>query len=252
MRNRWYTTFKAVLGPWVWILNRTSIRGQEHIPDEGAVMLVSNHQAVMDSLYKGLMLNRQLTFPAKKEYFTTPGLVGAIQKFFFSSVGQIPIDRDDKNAGDATVEAAKSVFANDDIFAIYPEGTRSPDGRVYKGRTGMARIAMQTGVKVVPVAMINTGRANPIGSWILRPWVRVHIRIGSPIDPHAWAAENGYDPQSREVMRPFTDHLMHTISELGGYPYVDMYASEVKKSLAAGNGYPAGAQPGGELETPAP
>ncbi|AWB81552.1 1-acyl-sn-glycerol-3-phosphate acyltransferase [Corynebacterium yudongzhengii] len=247
MRNKWYMLFKALFGPWLHVLNRPEIEGGENIPDEGAAILASNHQAVMDSFYLPLMVKRQLTFPAKKEYFTAPGLVGWMQKFFFTSVGQIPVDRTAADAGDATLQAARTVFDRDDLFGIYPEGTRSPDGRLYKGRTGMARIAMATGEKVIPVAMINTRAANPIGTWVPRP-AKVKIRIGKPIDPHAWAVEKGLDPTSREVSRAFTDHVMHTLAHLVGEPYVDMYASEVKDSLAAGHGYPEGAEPGGRLE----
>lgn len=113
---------------------------------------------------------------------------------------------------------------------------------MYKGRTGMARIAMKNNVDVIPVAMIGTRNANPIGTFVPRPR-RVRIKVGEPISPHAWARENGYDPDSREVARPFTDFIMEKLSELSGYEYVDVYASEVKKSLEAGHGYPAGAEP---------
>lgn len=248
MQNKWYSFFKATLGPPLWVYNRPTISGSEHVPEDGPVILVSNHQAVMDSFYLPLMLRRQIQFPAKKEYFTAPGLSGRIQKFFFSSVGQIPVDRSSATAGDALQEAAEEVLANGDVFGIYPEGTRSPDGRIYKGRTGVARIAMATGVPVVLVAMIGTRDANPIGTTIPRP-AKVSIRLSEPIDPHAWARENGFDPQSREVMRPFTDYCMQALSNLCGYPYVDMYATEVKKSLEDTGEYPKGAEPGGALES---
>lgn len=248
MRNRWYTTFKVLFGPWLMVLNRPEIDGAEHVPDTGAAILASNHQAVMDSFYLPLMLRRQLRFPAKSEYFTAPGLVGAMQKFFFNAVGQIPVDRKAANAGEATIAAARTVLDEGELFGIYPEGTRSPDGRLYRGRTGMARIAMATGEPVVPVAMLGTREANPIGTWIPRP-AKVKIRIGEAIDPHEWAREHGYEPDSREVARAFTDHVMDVLTELVGEPYVDVYASEVKESLAAGNGYPEGTEPGGSLET---
>lgn len=247
MTNKWYTFFKAVLGPGLMVWNRPEIEGAGNLPKEGAAMIVSNHQAVMDSFYLPLMVRRQLTFPAKKEYFTTPGVVGAVQKFFFSSVGQIPVDRSSDKAADDTLRAASEVLDKGEIFGIYPEGTRSPDGRIYKGRTGMARIAMATNVPVMSVAMINTRKANPIGSWIPRP-AKVKIRIGAPVIPHDWAREHGYDPNSREVMRAFTDYFMHELAYQTGEPYVDMYASDVKKSLEEGKGYPEGAEPGGPLE----
>ena len=242
MQNKWYSLFKAILGPPLLVWNRPRIHGADNIPDEGAAILVSNHQAVMDSFYLPLMVRRQLTFPAKKEYFTGTGISGRIQKFFFSSVGQIPVDRSSKDAGDTLQNAAESVLARGDLFGIYPEGTRSPDGRVYKGRTGMARIAMATGQPVILVGMIDSGKANPIGTTIPRP-VKVEIKISEQIDPHAWAADNGYDPDSREVMRPFTDYCMRRLAKLVGVDYVDVYASDVKKALAETGAYPAGAEP---------
>ena len=167
---------------------------------------------------------------------------GRIQKFFFSSVGQIPVDRDSKDAGDALQNAAESVLGKGDLFGIYPEGTRSPDGRVYKGRTGMARVAMATGAPVVLIGMVGSGKANPIGTTVPRP-VKVRIKVSEQIHPHAWAAEHGFDPASREVMRPFTDYCMRRLADMVGEDYVDVYASDVKKSLAETGEYPEEARP---------
>lgn len=242
MNNKWYSLFKVILGPPLLVWNRPTIEGAENIPDEGAAILASNHQAVLDSFYLPLMVRRQITFPAKKEYFTGTGLSGRIQKFFFSSVGQIPVDRDSKDAGDALQNAAESVLGKGDLFGIYPEGTRSPDGRVYKGRTGMARVAMATGAPVVLIGMIGSGKANPIGTTIPRP-VKVRIKVSEQIHPHAWAAEHGFEPDSREVMRPFTDYCMRRLADMVGEDYVDVYASDVKKSLAETGEYPEEARP---------
>lgn len=243
MNNGWYHFFKYILiGPWLRLWNRPFTEGMQYVPKQGPALFVSNHQAVMDSFYLPLVCPRQLTFPAKKEYFTAPGVVGAIQRFFFTSVGQVPIDRKSKDAGDALINTAEEVFAREDIMGIYPEGTRSPDGRVYRGRTGMARIAMSTDIAVIPVAMINTAKANPIGSWIPRP-AKVGVRFGAPISPHQWAQERGLDPEDHETMRAFTDFVMKNLAELTGTEYVDRYASEVKESLEAGMGYPEGTEP---------
>lgn len=242
MTNKWYSVFKAVLGPALTVWNRPTINGADNVPDSGAALLVSNHQAVMDSFYLPLMLRRQLVFPAKSEYFTTPGIKGAIQKWFFTSVGQVPLDRNSADAGTALQNAAERVLDGGELFGIYPEGTRSPDGRIYKGRTGVARIAMTTGVPVVLTGMIGTRNANPIGTNIPRP-AKVHIEVSEPIDPHAWAVEHGFDPASRDVARPFTDYLMHRLAELTGYEYVDVYATEVKEALEATGQYPPGAEP---------
>lgn len=160
-------------------------------------------------------------------------------------MGQVPIDRVNKDASDAMLASAQRIIGRGDLFGIYPEGTRSPDGRIYKGRTGMARIALTTGEQVIPIAMINTRKANPIGSWIPRP-ARVGMRVGEPIDPQAWAAERNLDPQDHATVRAFTDYVMKQLAELAGKPYVDVYASDVKASLQAGHGYPEGAEPGSE------
>lgn len=248
VKNNWYSLFKAVLGPGLYLYNRPEIEGLDNIPAAGPVVLASNHQAVMDSFYLPLMMKRQVTFPAKSEYFTAPGLVGRLQKFFFTAVGQIAVDRSATDAGEATLRAARTVLERGDVFGIYPEGTRSPDGRIYRGRTGMARIAMATGAPVVPVAMIGTRDANPIGTWVPRP-TKVRIRVGEAIDPVDWASAHGHDPLAREVARPFTDEVMRRLAILADEPYVDVYASTVKSALAAGQGYPDGAEPGGAQET---
>lgn len=248
MKNNWYSLAKTVLAPALHLYNRPEIDGAELIADEGPVILASNHQAVMDSFYLPLMIDRQVTFPAKSEYFTEPGLKGRLRKCFFLAAGQIPVDRKAKDAGDATLQAARTVLDRGDVFGIYPEGTRSPDGRIYRGRTGMARIALATGAPVVPVAMIGSREANPIGTSVPRP-AKVRIRVGEPIDPLKWAEEQDLEPSSREAARPFTDEVMRRLAVLTGQPYIDMYASTVKESLAAGDGFPAGTEPGGELET---
>lgn len=242
MQNKWYWTFKHVLlGPLLRVYNRPEIVGLENIPDSGPALLASNHQAVMDSFYLPLLCPRQIVFPAKSEYFNTPGLVGRLQNWFFSSVGQIPIDRTSPDAMADLLSSAKEILDKGDIFGIYPEGTRSPDGRIYRGKTGMASIALDNTAPVIPVAMIGSRNANPIGSWILRP-AKVKIVVGTPVDARAWVREQGIEPDSREAIRAFTDHVMHELSRLAGEDYVDLYAADVKASLEAGKGYPEGAQ----------
>lgn len=241
MRNRTYWWLKHVfIGPWLWIYNRPFTRGLDKPPADGPVIFASNHLAVMDSFYFPLVNKRQLTFLAKKEYFTTPGVVGAIQRWFFSSVGQVPIDRADKGSQEAALQTALRVLEKGDALGMYPEGTRSPDGRLYRGKTGMARIALESGVKVYPVAMINTDKVNPIGSWIPRPY-RCGVIVGDPIDP-AEFKDAGDDYQQA---RALTDRVMEELAKLSGQEYVkDFYAADVKNSLAAGQGYPEGSAPG--------
>ena len=131
--------------------------------------------------------------------------------------------------------AARNILDRGELFGIYPEGTRSPDGRIYRGKTGAARVAIATDVPIIPIAMIGSRNANPIGSWVLRP-AKVRIRVGAPIYPHEFLRERGLGEY--EGARALTDHIMATLSKLSGQPYVDLYAADVKKSLAAGNGYP--------------
>lgn len=240
MQNKTYWWLKHVfVGPLLWVYNRPFNRGIDKIPSEGAAILASNHLAVMDSFYLPLMAKRQLTFLAKNEYFTTPGLVGGIQKWFFSSVGQVPLDRSDKDSQSAALETATRVLERGDVLGMYPEGTRSPDGRLYRGKTGLARVALKTGVQVYPTAMINTRKVNPIGSWIPRPF-RCGVYVGDPIDPADFRDAGDEYAQARAL----TDAIMEALAELSGQEYVkDFYAADVKKSLETGDGYPKGSEP---------
>lgn len=243
MKNKWYWVYKHVLiGPFLRLYNRPWSEGMDNIPAEGAAIVASNHQSVMDSFYFPLMCPRQLTFIAKAEYFTTPGLAGRFKKWFFSSVGQVPIERGTDSAADGMMVVARRILEAGDLFGIYPEGTRSPDGRIYRGRTGMARVAMETGADVIPVGMIDSRKANPIGTIFPRP-CRVGVKVGKPVNPHEWAHKRGLDPKDHATVREFTDFIMAQLAEMTGQPYVDVYASDVKKSLAAGHGYPEGADP---------
>lgn len=240
MRNRTYWWLKHVfVGPLLWAYNRPFTRGLDKIPEDGPVILASNHLAVMDSAYLPLVAKRQIVFLAKKEYFTAPGLVGAAQKWFFSSTNQVPIDRQDKDSQNAALETAREVLRKGDPLGMYPEGTRSPDGRLYRGKTGLARIALEMSVPVYPVAMINTNKANPIGSWIPRP-VRCGVFVGDSIQPDDF---RGYGDEYEQA-RALTDAIMDELAKLSGQEQVkDFYAADVKKSLAAGKGYPKGSEP---------
>ena len=240
--NKWYWTFKHILfGPALRAWNRPWTEGMDNIPAKGPAIVASNHQAVMDSFYFPLMCPRQIVFLAKSEYFTAPGLVGKLQKWFFTAVGQVPIRRTSETAGEDMRASALEILKSGKLFGIYPEGTRSPDGRVYRGKTGMARVAMETGVPVVPVAMVDSRKANPIGTWMPRPH-RVGVRVGKPIIATDWAKERGLDPAEHSTHRAFTDYFMKLLAEMAEQPYVDVYAADVKRSLAEGMGYPAGAE----------
>ncbi|MGF7124503.1 lysophospholipid acyltransferase family protein [Rhodococcus sp. TAF43] len=220
----WYWLFKYVLlGPVLLLLGRPKLEGAENIPTDGPAILASNHQAVLDSFFLPLRVNRRITFLAKSEYFTGTGLKGRFQRWFFSAVGQVPIDRTGASAAQDALNAGLRVLGDGKLLGIYPEGTRSPDGRLYKGKTGMARLALESGVKVIPVAMIDTAKVNPIGSRMWKP-AKVTVRIGEPIDFSRFEGMGG----NRFVERAVTDEVMYKLMRLSGQEYVDIYAATLK------------------------
>jgi 1-acyl-sn-glycerol-3-phosphate acyltransferase len=223
----WWSKF-VLLGPFLRLLSRPTIEGAQHVPAHGAAILASNHLAVVDSFFLPLLVPRRITFMAKREYFTQPGLVGWLKKIFFTGVGQVPVDRSGGSAAQAAMDTAIRLLREEKLLGIYPEGTRSPDGRLYKGKTGVARMTLETGVPVIPVAMIGTDKVNPIGSRMWRPH-KVHIRIGAPLDFSRYAGMAG----DRFIERSMTDEIMYALMELSGQPYVDMYAASVKERAAA-------------------
>lgn len=227
----WYWLVKYVfIGPLLRIMGRPTIEGAENIPAHGPVILASNHKAVLDSFYLPLKTPRRITFLAKSEYFTGPGLKGAFQKWFFTAVGQVPIDRTGADAAQDALDAGVRVIEAGKVLGIYPEGTRSPDARLYKGKTGMARLALQTGVQVIPVAMIGTEKMNPIGSRVWRP-AKVTIRVGKPIDFSRFEGLAG----NRFVERAVTDEVMYDLMLLSGQEYVDVYAASIRKKTPVSN-----------------
>jgi 1-acyl-sn-glycerol-3-phosphate acyltransferase len=223
----WWSKF-VLLGPLMRLFCRPTIEGAEHVPEHGGAILASNHLAVVDSFFLPLLVPRRITFLAKREYFTQPGFVGRLKKTFFTGVGQVPIDRSSGSSAQAAMATAVRILREGRLLGIYPEGTRSPDGRLYKGKTGVARMALEAGVPVVPVAMIGTDRVNPIGSKMWRPR-KVHIKIGEPLDFSRYHGMAG----DRFIERSMTDEIMYALMELTGQTYVDMYAASVKERLAA-------------------
>ena len=218
----------VLLGPLLRVAFRPRVRGAEHLPREGAALVASNHLAVLDSFVLPLMVPRRMAFPAKVEYFTAPGPLGAVKRWFFTGMGQVPIDRGNAQAARAALDTGVRVLREGRLFGIYPEGTRSPDGRLYKGRTGVAKMALEAGVPVVPVAMVGTDRANPVGSSIPRPR-RIEIRIGRPLD------FSRYLPiaDDRQVERAVTDEIMDAVRELSDQEYVDVYATSARRGAGA-------------------
>ncbi|MBA4021410.1 MAG: 1-acyl-sn-glycerol-3-phosphate acyltransferase [Gordonia sp.] len=201
----WYRILKYVLvGPVLRLIARPLVSGLQHVPRSGPVIIAANHLAVIDSFLLCLVIDRRLTFLAKHDYFIRPGVRGALQRWFFTAAGQVPVDRAGGNAATAALDAATAILESGDVWAIHPEGTRSPDGHLHRGRTGVARVAAATGAPVIPIALQHTAR--------LRPWRRARITIGPP---SALRSSN---------IRICTDQLMMEIREMSGQRYVDTYA----------------------------
>ncbi|MBE7187593.1 1-acyl-sn-glycerol-3-phosphate acyltransferase [Jatrophihabitans endophyticus] len=225
----WLAKF-VLLGPLLRLIWRPWIAGRENIPDDRPAILASNHLSFCDSFFLPLLAPRKVTFLAKAEYFTTPGVKGLISRMFFSGVGQVPIDRSDSDASRAALATGARVLgAGNNLLGIYPEGTRSPDGRLYRGKTGVARLALETGAVVIPCAMVNTEIIQPTGRLIPKFRPRPGVQIGKPLDFARYEGMAG----DRFVERSVTDEIMYALMELSGQEYVDAYAADVKKASGA-------------------
>ena len=216
-----------VLGPLLRLVFRPWVRGMENIPSSGAVILASNHLSFSDSIFLPLQSRRPVVFLAKSEYFTGKGVKGALVRWFFKATGQLSIDRSGGKASEASLNTGLSVLSPGLVLGIYPEGTRSPDGKLYRGRTGIARMALESKVSVIPVAMIDTEKVQPIGKRFPRIR-RVGIVVGSPLDFTRFDGMEG----DRIVLRAVTDEIMYELAKLSGQEYVDSYASSVKEKRA--------------------
>jgi 1-acyl-sn-glycerol-3-phosphate acyltransferase len=210
-----YWVVKAILTPILRFFYRVRLEGAENLPAEGAAILASNHVSFSDSIFLPLMLRRRITFVAKAEYFEDKKTA-----WFFRGVGQIPIKREGGSASERALAAAREVLESGGLFGIYPEGTRSPDGRLYKGKTGVARLALQCGVPIIPVAMVGTREAQPIGQVIPKIFMPITIRVGRPLRFERFAGRE-HDPL---VLRQITDEVMFELRELSGQTYVNQYA----------------------------
>ncbi|WP_319053405.1 lysophospholipid acyltransferase family protein [Streptomyces europaeiscabiei] len=220
---------KVAIGGPLKVTFRPWVEGLENIPPEGAAILASNHLSFSDSFFLPAVLDRKVTFIAKAEYFTTPGIKGKLTAAFFKGVGQLPVDRSGaRGAGEAAIRSGIQVIESGELFGIYPEGTRSPDGRLYRGKPGgLARVALATGAPVIPVAMIDTEKIQPPGK-VLPKVMRPGIRIGKPLD---FSRYQGME-HDRFVLRALTDEVMYEIMKLSGQEYVDIYATAAKRRIA--------------------
>ncbi|HET8987224.1 MAG TPA: lysophospholipid acyltransferase family protein, partial [Humibacillus sp.] len=217
-----------VIGPIIRLLFRPWVEGEDNIPEEGAAIFASNHLSFSDSVFLPLVVPRRVTFLAKSDYFTGRGVKGRLTAAFFKAIGQVPVDRSGGKASSAALNSGLKVLRRGDLLGIYPEGTRSPDGRLYRGRTGVARMALEGRVSVIPVAMIGTDKAQPTGKVIPRI-MRVGVRVGKPLD---FSRYEGME-DDRFVLRSITDEIMYELMQLSGQEYVDVYASAMKERLAA-------------------
>ncbi len=221
-----YWLLKIILTPILRTLFRPWVEGLENIPEHGPAIIASNHLSFSDSIFLPLMVPRRITFLAKADYFVGRGLKGRLKAGFFRGVGQVPVDRSGGSASEAALYKGLQILG-EDLLGIYPEGTRSPDGRLYRGKTGVARMALEAGVPVIPVAMINTFEIQPPGQ-VLPNLMRVGIRIGKPLDFSRYAGMSG----DRFVLRSVTDEIMYELMQLSGQEYVDQYASKAKADIA--------------------
>ena len=221
----WFLKFVAI-GPLATLVFRPRAEGREHVPAQGAAILASNHLSAADWVFLPMALRRRVTFLAKAEYFTGRGVKGFLQRAFFTGAGQVPIDRSSASAAEDAIRTGLRLLRQGRLLGIYPEGTRSPDGRLYRGKTGVARMTLETGVPVVPLAMVYRPRRLPVLGWNL-PAVR--IRFGEPLDFSRYEGLAG----DRFVERSVTDEIMYEIMTLSDQEYVDVYGARVKTSMTA-------------------
>ncbi len=218
-----------VLGPVLRLIFRPQVEGLANVPDHGPAILAGNHLSFSDSIFMPLVVKRRVTFVAKAEYFTGKGIKGFLIRSFFLGTGCIPVDRTGGDAARAALDTQLRVLKSGNLAGIYPEGTRSPDGRLYRGKTGVARLALESGAPVIPVAMLNSDVIQPTGK-ILPRVMRVKIRFGKPLD---FASRYPGKAGDRLVERAITDEIMYELMELSGREYVDVYAQKVKLAMAA-------------------
>ena len=226
-RGIYWVLKNVLLGPAIDKIFRPVAEGVENVPTSGPAILASNHLSFADWLFMPLVLDRRVTFVAKSDYFTGVGVKGWAQRRFFAGTGQVPIDRTGGRASEGALRAGLKVLERGELFGIYPEGTRSHDGRLYKGRTGVARMALLAKVPVIPTAVIGTDVIAPPGK-IITKIVSPTVRFGTPLDFSRYEGMEG----DRFILRSVTDEIMYAIMELSGQEYVDLYAPAAKEAAA--------------------
>ena len=223
MVNLPYGLLRAFLTPFLMVLFRPKVSGLRNVPVTGPVILASNHLSFSDSVFMPLVVPRKVTFLAKSEYFTAPGPKGLLKKLTFIALGQVPVDRSGGRRSEAALITGLKVLSDGNCLGIYPEGTRSPDGRLYKGRTGLVRLALESGAPIIPVAMFDTDKIQPTGK-VIPKIMRVKMVFGEPIYLKG-------DSTNLQLLRDLTDDLMRKIQELSGQEYVDIFATRRKAEI---------------------
>ena len=221
-----YWFLKWTLGASLRLVFRPKVVGVENVPAHGGAIIASNHLSFSDSFFAPLVIpGRKVTFMAKAEYFNRRGVKGTLSRWF-CSIGQLSVDRSGGKASASGLRTGLEVLEAGELLGIYPEGTRSPDGKLYRGRTGVARMVLETGVPVIPCAMINTDRLQPPGHLVPKV-IRPEIRFGKPLDFSRYAGMES----DRIVLRAITDEIMYELMRLSGQQYVDIYATKAKEEL---------------------
>jgi len=234
-----YQLSRILAGPLLHTIWRPKLTGTENVPASGGAILAANHLSVIDSVFLPLMMNRPVTFSAKAEYFSASGPAARLWAAYLKATNQLKMDRDGPRAAQDTLDAAVALLEAGNLFGIYPEGTRSPDGRLYRGRPGVGYLALKSSRPVLPVAMIGTRRVMPPGSVVPRPG-RIEIRVGAPMTfgPEVTSAPPG---KARQLI---AEQVMAAIRDLSGQEYVHMFASDRKAELeAARTASPPAARP---------
>jgi len=222
-----YWLAKWTLGATLRVVFRPRVVGLENVPTKGAAIIASNHLSFSDSFFAPLVIpGRKVTFMAKAEYFTRGGIKGGFSRLFFKSIGQLSVDRSGGKASAAGLRTGIEVLEAGELLGIYPEGTRSPDGKLYRGRTGIARLVLEAQVPVIPCAMVNTDRLQPPGQLVPKI-VRPEVRFGKPLDFSRYLGMES----DRLVLRAITDEIMYELMRLSGQEYVDIYATKAKELL---------------------
>jgi len=227
-----YAVGKFAISPLSRLFWRPKVSGLDNVPTSGPAILASNHQSVIDSVLMGALMRRNVYFLAKDEYFVGPGVKGAFMRNVMSGLNQIPVDRSGGRASLMALDAALPVLRAGHVLGIFPEGTRSPDGRLYRGRPGVAKLALDAPAPIIPIGILNTEKIQPIGASVPRLGPTVEVRVGEPLDLSQW---QGGEVDSRGL-RELTLKLMSAIQQLTGQEYVSRYAPKRPDQLAATNG----------------